>query len=97
MVGASTSQSANLELDAQVQSYQKTLIGCVHSSSAWRQAQRNNVVYDQASLLVSLGEAIKEMSQSLCGRQVVPRTRSSSIVVGKLVKIDPNCASVPKI
>ena len=57
---ASASQSADLGVISQVESYQKTLKNGIHSFPAWRSANRDSVKNKTASLLVlSLGKTLK--------------------------------------
>ena len=69
MVGPSTSQSVDLGIISQVESYQKTLKNGIHSFPAWRSAHRDSVENKPASLLVVfLGKSLNCIPPSLCGK-----------------------------
>ena len=66
MVRASASQSVDLGVLSQAESYQKTLKDGIHSFPAWLLAYRDSVENKPASLLVvSLGKALNGMPPSL--------------------------------
>ena len=72
MVRASASQSVDLGLISQVESYRKTLENGIHSFPAGRSANRDSVENMPASLLVVfLGKTLNGIPPPLCGRQVV--------------------------
>ena len=66
VVRASASQSVDLGLIPQVESYQKTLKNGNHSFPAWRSAHRNSV--QKSLLVVSLGKALNGMPPSSCSK-----------------------------
>ena len=78
---ASASQSVDLGLLPQVDSYQKTLKNDIHNSLAWRSAHRDSVEKKLSSLLVvSLGKALNGMSLSPCGRQMAGPSSLPAVV-----------------
>ena len=84
MARAATSQSVDLGLISQVESYQKTLKMVFTASLLGAQQIRDSVENKSASLLVVfLGKALNEMPSCLCGRQVVG-PRSLPVVVAPI-------------
>ena len=73
VVRVSASQSIDLGLIPEVESYQMTLKNSICSFSDWHSAlKRDSVENKPASLLVvSLGKALNGAPPPLCGRQVV--------------------------
>ena len=81
VVRASASQSVDMRLIPQVESYQKTIKNGIHSLPAWRSAYRDSVENKPARLLVvSLGKTLNGMPPCSCGRQVA-RPSSLPVVV----------------